>query len=228
MRRFVITLWPASRTIRALVVIVAILVAVAILLLTFVDEWSNSEELQRWASIAQSTITSLAIVIGGIFALFKLQAFRDFETHLTIAHNVSHRSIGNSYVHIKVTAELRNSSKVQVEIREASFSLQRISPTTDEEIEARFKETFLERNKESLQWPTLLELKRSWGKSDLTVEPGESHYETIEFLVMSDVESVIIYTYFSNPRFPLSSAIPKGWAASTVYDIEDTSRKVMA
>lgn len=219
MRRFVISLWPASRTIRALVVIVAILVAVAILLLTFVDEWSNSEELQRWASIAQSTITSLAIVIGGIFALFKLQAFRDFEPHLTITHKVSHRPIGDNYIHIDVTAELRNSSKVQVEIHEGLFSMQRISPTTDIETEVLYRETFVEREKRNIQWPVLYEFNAAWEKGELTVEPGESHHETTEFIVLAEIESVIIYTYFSNPQFPLSAAKPKGWSASTIYDI---------
>lgn len=217
-------IWPRGQARRAFVVVGLILIFVTLLLLVFVDEWSDSRTLQRWADISQSIATALALVVGGIFALFKLQAFRDFDPHLTVSHVVSHRPIGESYIHIEVTAELRNRSKVQVGIREGSFSLQRISPTTDEEIETRFKETFLKRDKETLQWPTLLEIKRSWEGSDLTVEPGESHYETIEFLLLADVESVIIYTYFSNPEFPLSSATPKGWAASTVYDIERTKR----
>ena len=153
--------------------------------------------------------------------MLKLQAFRDFEPHLTISHKVSHRLIGDSYVHIDVTAELRNSSKVQVEIREGVFSLQRISPTADIEIEALYKETFVENVKRSLQWPTLYELDSVWDRGELTVEPGESHHETIEFIAAIDVESVIIYTYFSDPRYPQSSSTPKGWAAATIYDLSN-------
>ena len=198
-----------------------LLAAIAVLFLIFVDDWSDRSSFQEWADIFQSIVTILAIIVGGIFALFKLQAFRDFEPHLTISHKVSHRLIGDSYVHIDATAELRNSSKVQVEIREGLFSLQRISPTSDVEIESLFEETFIKREKRNLQWPTLYKLNAVWNKGELTIEPGESHRETIEFVISTELQSVIIYTYFSNPRFPLSSPMPKGWAASTIYDISN-------
>ena len=214
-------IWPKSQTRRALIAVALILVAVALLYLMLVDEWSSSGTFQRWADIFQSIVMALAIIFGGIFALFKLQAFRDFDPHLTISHKVSHRLIGDSYVHIDATAELRNSSKVQVEIREGLFSLQRISPTSDVEIESLFEETFVKREKRNLQWPTLYKLNAVWNKGELTVEPGESHRETIEFVISTELQSIIIYTYFSNPRFPLLSPIPKGWAASTIYDISN-------
>ncbi len=216
-------LWPKSQTRRALAVAALILTAVAVVSVIFLANWSDRSTLQEWANIVQSIVVVLAIIVGGIFALFKLQAFRDFDPHLTITHKVTHRPIGDSYVHIDITAKLLNSSKVQVEIREGFFSLQRISPTTDTEIEGLFEEMVVRKEKRSLQWPTLYELRSDWDKGELTVEPGESHYESTEFIVSSDIESVIMYTYFSNPRFPLSSATPKGWAASTVYDISQNN-----
>ena len=73
-----------------------LLAAIAVLFLIFVDDWSDRSSFQEWADIFQSLVTILAIIVGGIFALFKLQAFRDFDPHLTISHNVSHRLIGDS------------------------------------------------------------------------------------------------------------------------------------
>ena len=128
-------------------------------------------------------------------------------------------------MHIDISAKLQNSSKVRVEIREGFFLLQRISPTTDQEIEALFEEVVVKKEKRSLQWPTLYELPSDWDKGELTVEPGESHYESVEFIISSDVESVIIYTYFYDDKFPRSSPSPKGWAATTVYDIRGATRK---
>ena len=84
----------------------------------------------------QSAITSVAIVVGGAFALFKLQVFRTFEPHLTITQEVSHRPVGDSYVHIVVTATLHNSSRVRVDLREGLFRLQQIQPILDEEVRA--------------------------------------------------------------------------------------------
>ena len=212
-------LWPKGQAWRALIFAGLFLVGIATLFAALVDNWSNTSKLSDLANIFGSVVTVFAIVLGGVFAMVKLQAFRDFKSHLTVSHKVSHRAIGKSYIHIEVTAELRNSSKVLVEVQEGVFLLQRISPASDSEIEALFEQTFVEREKRDIQWPTLYELSAIWNKGELTVEPGESHYETIEFIISTEIKSVIIYTYFSNPSFPLSSATPKGWAASTIYDI---------
>ena len=165
--------------------------------------------------IVQSVITSVAILIGGAFALFKLQLFRDFQPHLTISNAISHRRIGESYVHIDVTATLHNSSKVKMELREGFFRLQKLAPVQDEEIENLYAQVFLDQEHSYLQWPTLDDARRDWDKGMLIVEPGESHQETYEFIASIDVESVIIHTYFYNPY----SSSPEGWGVTTVHDI---------
>jgi len=36
-------------------------------------------------------VTALAVILGGIFAAYKWQVFRESEPHLTITHEVSFR-----------------------------------------------------------------------------------------------------------------------------------------
>ena len=169
------------------------------------------------AAIVQTAITVFAIVAGGIFAYDKLQIFRDFEPHLTISHTISHRSIGDSYVHISVTADLNNSSRVKMEIREGLFRLQQIAPVSDAEIEGSYAQVFADREIEHLQWSTLDEVVLEWDQDELIIEPGGSHPETYEFILSIDVESVMVYTYFKNSRYRKSQA--RGWSRSTAYDI---------
>ncbi len=169
------------------------------------------------SGVWQPFVTIIAIAIGGIVAIFKFQLFRDSEPHLTISHSISHRPIGDSYVHIDVTAHLKNSSRVHVEIRKGLFRLQHIAPASDAEVEALYADVFRGREHEHLQWPTLDEAELTWNSGDLIVEPGESHPETYEFIVSKDVESVFVYTYFHNWRHPRSSQAP-GWARGTAYD----------
>ena len=177
------------------------------------------------ATAVQAIGILVTICVGGVFAYQRLQIFRTFEPHLTITHKVSHRHIGDSYTHIAVTATLRNSSKVQVELREGFFLLQQIAPLLDEEVEALYAQVFIEDGGYvNLQWNTLDEVSRIWDKGDLIVEPGESHPETCEFIVSREVESVILYTYFCNQRFPQYTQSAKGWVAKTVYDIANHSR----
>ena len=100
-------------------------------------------------------VTVAAIAIGGIIAIFKFQLFRDSAPHLTITHTISHRLVGNSYLHIAVTAELHNSSKVKMELRQAIFRLQQVVPTSDEDVQGLYAKCF-----SSARWKTCSGLSR--------------------------------------------------------------------
>ena len=168
----------------------------------------------------QAAVTTLAIVVGGFLAYRRLQIFRTFEPHLTITNKVSHRPIGESYVHVAVTATLHNSSKVKMEIREAVFLLQKIAPVSDDLVEvlyAEYAKAFEKGEYKNIQWETLDEIPLTWDKDVVIVEPGEMHQETCEFIVPNDVGSAIIYSYFYNSKIP---QVPQGWGATTVLDMD--------
>ena len=219
MNRLKRTFRPRSQALRGVLIIGGMLVLLILALMTLNLTLSSAGKLKDIAAIVQSSVTAVAIVAGGVFAYYKLQLFRDFEPHLTITHEVSHRFIGNSYVHIAVTAHLHNSSRVKIELREGIFRLQQIAPMSDEEIEQIYAQAFIDEEYEDIQWPILNQVPHIWNERALIVEPGGSLQKTQEFIVSSDTESVMTYTYFYNTEFPLSSQIPEGWGATTVYDI---------
>ncbi len=208
------------RTVLIALGVLVFLVGVVFLLSMFLPKTNVFKDV---SGIIQSIITALAIVMGGYFALFKLRIFRDLEPHLTISHKISHRFIGDSYVHISVTAVLHNRSKVKVELRRGFFSLQKIAPVMDGEVSNLYEQVFDEEGSneedEHIQWPTLDIHTLIRGKGELVIEPGESHPEPCEFIVSKDVESVLAYTYFDNPRYSQGSGVAPGWQATTVYDI---------
>lgn len=134
---------------------------------------------------------------------------------MTITQRVSQRPIGESYVHIDVSVSLRNSSRVEIELRKGFFLLQHISPVDDEEVEGLYAQVFLDEEATHLLWPTLDEVHRIWGGDTLIIEPGETHQELCEFIVTSSVESVLAYSYSYNAV----SSSPTGWYCTTIYDI---------
>ncbi len=204
------------RIVYVAVVVIAVLtiLGAAFGLNLLLDETESAKDL---VEIVQLFVVASAIVIGGVFATYKLQIFRDFEPHLTISQEVSHRYVGDSYVHVETTATLHNSSRVKIEIREGLFRLQQIAPTSDEEVVELYAQVFMDEESKHLQWPTLEEVDRNWAANELIVEPGESHQETYEFIVSKDATSIMVYAYFHNSRFPKSPA--EGWGATTVHDI---------
>ena len=178
-------------------------------------------ELKDAAGIVQAVLTAAAIIGGGLVAAYKLQLFRDFAPHLTITHEVSHRPVGDSYVHIAVKAALHNTSKVRVDIRAGIFRVHQVAPFTDSEVESLYAQVFENRDCDELQWPTLDEIQPAWDENELTIEPGETHRRTIEFIVSVDHKTVLVYTYFYNPNYPAGQKSPQGWGEATVYDISE-------
>ena len=182
--------------------------------------WSDAAHLKDAAAVVQALITAAAIGIGGAFAWFKLQIFRDLTPHLTITHEVGHRIISPSYALIDVTVVLHNGSKVHVELREAIFRLQMVAPISDEEAATLYDEMYENRGVRA-RWPKLNEVERSWEEGELIVEPGESHRESCDFIVSRDVAAARVYTFFHNPSFQEGGGMASGWGATTVYDARD-------
>ena len=169
------------------------------------------------ARIVQAVVIAVATIMTAYIAQDRLQIFRTFEPHLTIEQQVSHRHIGESYIHIGVTAILRNSSKVKVEVRDALFHLYKIAPIQDEDIEKLYAEVFVDEDGfRDIQWDTLYEMSRTWVENEFIIEPNETHREPFEFIISDDVRSVLVYTYFYNLS---SQNSPEGWGATTFYDI---------
>lgn len=189
-------------------------VALLLTLLPNITLWDS-------ARIIQALGVLIAICVGGFFANQKLQLFRTFQPHLTVSHEVSHRLIGDSYIHIFVTATLHNRSRVKVELRKAEFALQRVAPTSDEHIEQLYADVFHYEKYEDIRWDTLDDVNRNWSKNKRIriIEPSELHKETFEFIVSTDVECVLVYTYFYNQEYSRGSRSAKGWGVTTVYDI---------
>ena len=209
--------WPRGQAWRGALIVGAVLVCLVGTFVLLSVTLGSVGRVKDVAAIVQSAVAAVAIVAGGIFAYYKLQLFRDLEPHLTITHEVSHRLVGESYVHLAVTARLHNSSRVKIELREAFFSLQLIAPTTDDEAERLYEEVFVETLTDRPQWPTLNRIDRNWVRNRPTIEPGEQYQEICEFIVSADVESVMVYTYFHNSM--ASEEAERGWSATTVYDI---------
>ena len=202
---------------------------------------SVTDRLKDGSTIAQAVATVVAIGVGGLFAWRNAQIFRARAPHVTISHEVSHRFVGTEYVHIAVTAILHNRSRVNIEFRDGLFIIQQIAPSLDEDVEELYASVFLDHEHEDLQWPTLEQARRTWDEDELIVEPRESETETFEFIVSTDVESIVITSYFYNSRvlgkipddIELREAPrlhgklrrwrdvrgPRGWSRTTVYDI---------
>lgn len=151
-------------------------------------------------AIAGAALSIVVVIGGGILARRNAQIFRAKSPHVVISHEVSHRPIGDSYVHIFVTAVLHNSSRVHIEFLDGFAAIQLIRPVSDDDIEALYDRVFAEHVSDNLEWPYLDVLRHRWNSDGLLVEPGETETEIFDFIVQRDIESVAVTTYFFNSR----------------------------
>ena len=203
------------------IVLVGVAVVFAALSLRF--DAKAPANIKDLASVFQATLAVVAIVVGGVFALFKLQAFRDFSPHLAVLHDVHYRRISPNYVHVDVVTELRNTSRVKIGLMSAEISLQLLGPLTDQDIATLTEMSVPAQQSGYLEWPTLDQTELEWSEGEFVVEPGETHRETYEFVLeataVEGVRTIGIYTYFFNPGRPRDAGAAEGWGAYTVYDI---------
>lgn len=194
--------WKIGNMLVVLAVVVGLIGVVAIL------HWFLPEEPSRYkdlVGIIQSGAIAAALIIGGIIANAKLELFRHLEPHLTIAHTVSHRPVGNGYVHIAVKAVLRNSSRVVVKLRDGRFQLQHITAP------APLGNVLYQ------QWPILARGSFDLGGQEISIEPGQTIQEVLQFIVPSSATTVLIDYFFHDSRFPDDPL--RGWGMTDVYDI---------
>lgn len=208
-----------------LLLVLGILAGVG-LALAGLNRWlPGDHELRDLAAVMQAVVTMAAIIYAGIVAAAKLEVFRDFEPHLTISHQVNHRAVGDSYVHIDVTATLHNSSRVKVGLRDGFFRLREIGPVLDDqELEERLgSREVTDENTAFSQWAILQQITCEWENYDLIVEPGQTLHQTVEFVIAREIGTVAIHSFFHDSRFSDSPA--RGWGMTTVYDIIPAQRE---
>ncbi len=183
--------------------------------------WAAGVGVVETLAIVQGVATLVAIAVGSVFAFYKLEWFREFQPHLTISQEVSVRRISDEYVHIWVHVDMSNTSKVAVEIRDASFRIQHISPLTDREV-ATLHHDFLRKtsNVKYFPYPSLDEFDRTWNPEEFVIEPGETDTDRYEFIVGRKSTSVAVGCFFEDSSQDSDDEPPRGWGTVTVVDLD--------
>lgn len=201
------------------IILLGLAAIVGLFLLVAALDWllPDAAPLGEWANVVLALVTIFAILFGGLFAAVKFDLFRDFEPRLSLSHTINHRRIGDSYVHLDITVNMHNSSRVKVDLGEGFWVLQQIAPIGDAEVEAIYSRD-AEAGLQEFLWPVLDEGRWMWSRDHIAIEPGETYHELLEIILPNAVEAALIYTFCYNPNAPEKET---GWSLGTVYDIID-------
>lgn len=168
------------------------------------------------AQVVQAVLVGSAVVVGSTLAAVRLGLFREFEPHVVVEHEVSHRTVSESYLHVSCAVKLRNSSKVAVRISRADFALSAASLFDDEGIEILHDRGFGRQPGGQFEWPRLDSFVREWSGEGLIIEPGSAVVEMSEFIIGREITSLVVYSLFEDRG---RGAKSRGWHATTFYDL---------
>ncbi len=160
------------------------------------------------------------ILIGGGYALYKLDVFRNLKPHLALEHVVTHRHVGDSYVHIAIQVSLTNTSKVAVATTDAVCIVQQIAPLDDEEVATLYSNFFEKKTESDIQWPLLNRWDKSWAFGEMTIEPKGTHVEYWETIISKGIRTVLVSTRYDNANYIEGADASRGWELSTAYDVD--------
>jgi len=166
------------------------------------------DQIQTTIGIIQAALTSIAIVIGGIWTYRQFIRNRQKYSKLSINHLVYSSSINKAYRLIRVTLNLKNHSQIKIKLCDITLRLLQVDPWPDEIIDKA-----LMPNETSFEWPLIEE--RIVSAEQNVIEPNEDDNLYFDFIVGTGIKKVIIYSHIKNKKQP-----EIGWNLETLINLD--------
>ena len=148
------------------------------------------------------TLAAIVTFLGIVW--FKYQQ-GEFNPSLSLSYYHTRVAISPSQTLLFLEVEALNSSKVPVEVRYMETTLRRLSRYTDEEVGELYSHSLSADASpfRAIVWEQIFRIFRRWEERACTVQPGERHYETFEFIIPSSYDSIPIQVDIQYVNKPL-------------------------
>ena len=171
---------------------------------------TRTDTVKTITGVVKDIVQILALVGAGAWASYRFGLFRERVPRGTISHEITHRSLTDTAIHISVTVIFSNTGRVVwsfVPEQDNRTTIQLVKPIDQEYLES-LQERVAAGESQTYQWPVLDD--RSLARS-LEVEPSDTQEINHEFVIGGGIESILVYSYYGSRD--------RGWQATTVYDI---------
>jgi len=174
--------------------------------------WINLEKLKTIAIIS-------AIIIGGIWTYQLFIKERKDYPHADIEQRISHIKLSSSMNLLRVEIALNNKGNCLLETNKSTVRIQQILPIIDLSLISQLNTAVVEtvRKDDRFVWPLLYE---RISEIPLEIEPGENEVVDFEFVILSEIEVVRVYSYIGNEKKKDQNGNEIGWPISNYYDFK--------
>ena len=165
--------------------------------------------------MVQSVATTLAIAAAAVWFVLQGEA----RPRANITHAITHRALDDHWTWVVVRVDVGNTGRRRLSLRTARVWLQQVLPLTPDMRSALGTPDVIPAHASHVPWHSVGKVYADV-PVDAVIEPGETHTLDFEFLIPSDVRTVLVYSYFDNPTYGTNAV---GWGHETIYDLVPAS-----
>jgi hypothetical protein len=171
-----------------------------------------SDSFEAWSNVAANAAQIGAILVGGWWAYTRFIRQRESFPRATLQQVITHRELNDAHTYLRVALKIENTSTVLLPNKQARTDVYQVLPLSPEVEQALERGELIPDGKAYADWPCI-------GTYDLPthgkIEPGDSDEFSFDFVIPTDVATVYLYSYVSNP-----TADNLGWGLSCLYDLD--------
>ncbi len=186
-----------------------------------------SEKITLAAQLAFYLSPLIIALVTFFLAWWRFKVFRIREPAITTDLQVTSRQCSPSYNALSAVVVLTNTSRVAVRITGLTWSIQVLSPYSDEDVESKISvyAPYMESVGSPIEFPWNVNYTVSRADSRIYMEPGESNTISMSLAMPDWIEAVDVLIELDSPHSSEGSSLC--WAARRQHDIKSEARNVV-
>lgn len=166
----------------------------------------------------QACVAIVALFIGGVWGYWLFVQNRQRYPRASIGHQIIHRPIADGKLLLHVTVDISNPGSVLLSLISMQTRVQQVRP-----LSAKLAESIqqgLEPVKvghTEIDWPLIDSRELKMEKNKFEIEPGEHQEIQFDFILDSEVQTVLVYSYLENQ---VKREREIGWDSTILYDLD--------
>jgi len=183
--------------------------------------WLSDEGNISMLQWLQGVVTIVAIAVGGAWAYLLFVRRRQKYPRANLTQDLRCYPLRDNKLLLRATVRICNESEVLLSLASGLSRVQQVLPCTEDLVASLAKRIHDDDACEpEVEWPLLEEWKVAFKKGEREIEPGESDELHFDFVVDSDVQVVVLYSYLKNVRKRKREI---GWNVTSIYDLRSRS-----
>jgi len=170
------------------------------------------------SEVLKNYATCGAFIIGAFWAYLTFVRKREKYPRANVIHRIIHKKIDDKRILLKVTIDIHNIGATVMHLDRRLIRIQQMVPWPMLSLKPVFlKKERTKEDESEIQWPLLGEIDLSGKGQRCEIEPGEKEEFDFDFVIDSEIKSVVIYSYLKNRKKRRKEI---GWNKTTIYDIK--------